>query len=476
MGNVLGVSAGMNPNESDIPSYGATIRSEDPEDQQVMGAQSTATAATRLEINEAVSRGFLDLDGETTGGREDQLQYQEWSAGSEGRPEERNPGVQLNGKAPSSVVPEARSSQMGIPLSEVTMAAPGAAQSAVRGKATPKLATPGASSTGTIGTVGTAASGYVTAVSEGGGGERKMTASDQEPQRPLFSAEQAERLESLAKAAPLLFPEASAPEIPHSVSSGSGDAIQLEVRRQLQQFMSVQSELERRVEMLQSENEKLRRGEFRTGVDHGVRGWLGGIGRGIMGLVQQVPSKAGHPSIMATGAVATVTQVSSNASGPGVPLGIPAQVPGGQQAQVAQVPGGGQQAQVAQVPGGRLHRCPDCRLHRCPEVNRRRLHRCPEVSHCRLHRCPEVNRRRLHRWLEVSHCRLHRCPEVSRRRLHRCPEVSHCRLHRCPEFSRRRLPRCPEVSRLRLPRCPEVNRRRLPRCLEVSRCRLLMCP
>ena len=106
------------------------------------------------------------------------------------------------------------------------------------------------------------------------------------------------RLENLAKAAPLLYPETQnvPPELPRSVSSDSGETIQSEARRQLQQFMNVQADLERRMVLLQQENELLRRGVGTqgAGIDSGVRGWLGGLSRGLMGLVQHVPPKFGH--------------------------------------------------------------------------------------------------------------------------------------------------------------------------------------
>ena len=41
---MLGASQGLNPNDSDMPSYGTLNGAQQHEDQQVMGAQSTSTA------------------------------------------------------------------------------------------------------------------------------------------------------------------------------------------------------------------------------------------------------------------------------------------------------------------------------------------------------------------------------------------------------------------------------------------------
>ena len=70
---MLGASANLNPNDQDLPSYGSF--SQDPvcEDQQVMGAQSTATAAQGSSsapgAMDSQQPGFLDMDGETVVGR-----------------------------------------------------------------------------------------------------------------------------------------------------------------------------------------------------------------------------------------------------------------------------------------------------------------------------------------------------------------------------------------------------------------------
>eukprot|EP00439_Symbiodinium_sp_Y106_P027110 s6069_g3.t1 len=178
-----------------------------------------------------------------------------------------------------------------------------------------------------------------------------MVATDVDSSVPLFTTEQVERLETMAKAAPWIYPETQAlPELPHSVSSGSrGEAIQMEVRRQLQQFLAVQSDLERRVVQLQRENDALRRGEVGNGMDQGVRGWLGGLGRGLMGFVHQSSAKAGAP-ILTASTVTSVTHVNQQPiQGPsGAPPGIltPAliQAQGAHQAKEGQAQGAYQAA------------------------------------------------------------------------------------------------------------------------------------
>ncbi|CAE7531161.1 RE1 [Symbiodinium sp. CCMP2592] len=242
---ISGASAGMNPNREDMPSYGSTGGIQQRDDQQVMGAQSTATAAPESrsgDQNETdVSRGFLDMDGETTAGRVDEDRSEGRTAGVE--PALRNPGALLNGS--SAAMPKAtRHSRLGALLSDVSLAVQGVVKAPPAVRVQDPVERSGPGSVGTEGTVRTSGSGYATAVSEGDGAEQYLRpeAANSGFQAPLFSVEQAERLETMAKAAPLIYPEAQGvPEIPHSVSSGSGDAIQLEVKRQLQQFMAVQA-------------------------------------------------------------------------------------------------------------------------------------------------------------------------------------------------------------------------------------------
>ena len=63
-----GASTSLNPNEYDIPGYGSTTPGPSREDQQVMGAQSTATTARSTMLNgTGASHGVSgpwDMDGE----------------------------------------------------------------------------------------------------------------------------------------------------------------------------------------------------------------------------------------------------------------------------------------------------------------------------------------------------------------------------------------------------------------------------
>ena len=311
-----GASVSLNPNDHDLPGYGSFNQDPVREDQQVMGAQSTATAAQGSslapEAMDSQQPGFLDMDGETVVGRLGEGTDQD--EGAAGMAALRNPEALLNGSRPAVPKAETRTSRVGTILSEVSAAMQGVVKASSGVRVQVQRGNRGASSVGTEGTAGTGGSGYATAVSEAEGNDLPpgAEASGRDSREPLFSAEQAERLETMTKAAPLLYPEAnSTPELPHSVSSGSGEAIQTEVRRQLQQFMNVQVELERRLVLLQRENEALRRGEVGPGMDQGVRGWLGGLGRGLMGFVQQGAAKAGHPPVLTSSTVATMSQVSS---------------------------------------------------------------------------------------------------------------------------------------------------------------------
>ena len=381
---IQGASAELNPNSGDLPNYGTLSGDPVRDDQQVMGAQSIATAVQNIQEpevrGEGPLQGFLDLDGEKRPAPFDQARGRD--DGQEPRAEQRNPEAPLNGVGPRTPSRGVRHSRVGALFSEVTAAVQGVVKAPPVAKIQARPPTEGPGSAGTEGTVRTGASGYVTAVSEAEAADGIGPADvDQDfgGQAPLFSEEQAQRLESMTKAAPLLYQASgSAPELPHSVSSdsGAGEIIQQEVRRQLQQFVNVQTELERRVVLLQRENEELRRG-VGPGMDQGVRGWLGGISRGIMGFVQQVPAKAGHSEAFAASTITTVSHTggahvqpgnvplgvltSAQSPGPGVPHGIltPAlslgnanQVPGAQASQVAgQLPHQGSSADVAQSLG-----------------------------------------------------------------------------------------------------------------------------
>ena len=284
-----GATAELNPNEGDTPGYGSLADGSVRYDQQVMGAQSIATAAQNIQEpevrGEGSLQGFLDMDGETRPAPLDHACDRDDR--QEPRGEQRNPEAPLNGVGPGTPSRGARHSRVGAFFSEMTAAVQGVVKAPPTAKAQVRPPTEGPGSAGTEGTVRTGASGYVTAVSEVEAADGNGSADvDQDfgGQAPLFSEEQAQRLESMTKAAPLLYQASgSAPELPHSVSSdsGAGEIIQQEVRRQLQQFVNVQTELERRVALLQRENEELRRGGVGPGMDQGVRGWLGGISRGI---------------------------------------------------------------------------------------------------------------------------------------------------------------------------------------------------
>ena len=130
----------------------------------------------------------------------------------------------------------------------------------------------------------------------------------------LFSPQQARRLQQMSNEAPLLYAEGARgaqaeeptggvliPPLPHSSSSDSGqaEAIQAEVRKQMQVFMAAQSELQRRVALLTEENQLLRQVAVASelnpegiGPQEGRGGWFSGLRRNIMGFVQQVPGKA----------------------------------------------------------------------------------------------------------------------------------------------------------------------------------------
>ena len=123
----------------------------------------------------------------------------------------------------------------------------------------------------------------------------------------LFSPQQAQRLREMTNEAPLLYAggdrgieKPAVPAIPRSASSGSvqAEAIQAEVRRQMHSYMVAQSELQQRVASLVEENQMLRQVVAGDAVVDGMgpfpgrSGWLSGLWRNIMGLVQQAPGKA----------------------------------------------------------------------------------------------------------------------------------------------------------------------------------------
>ena len=160
---------------------------------------------------------------------------------------------------------------------------------------------------------GSAGTGYHT-VGSGTQGEQSAPEAQVASGGGLFSPQQARRLREMSSEAPLLYAEetpplqqggaaegAQVPPLPHSASSDSGqaEAIQAEVRRQMQVFMAAQSELQRRVAVLSEENHMLRQvaasSEMTSeglGPPEGRSGWFSGLRKNLMGFVQQVPGKA----------------------------------------------------------------------------------------------------------------------------------------------------------------------------------------
>ena len=208
---------GLNPNDHDLPGYGSFNQDPVREDQQVMGAQSTATAAQGSslapEAMDSQQPGFLDMDGETVVGRLGEGTDQD--EGAAGMAALRNPEALLNGSRPAVPKAETRTSRVGTILSEVSAAMQGVVKASSGVRVQVQRGNRGASSVGTEGTAGTGGSGYATAVSEAEGNDLPpgAEASGRDSREPLFSAEQAERLETMTKAAPLLYPEAN-PEAP----------------------------------------------------------------------------------------------------------------------------------------------------------------------------------------------------------------------------------------------------------------------
>ncbi|CAE7465544.1 GIP [Symbiodinium necroappetens] len=107
------------------------------------------------------------------------------------------------------------------------------------------------------GSAGTLGSGYVTAGSDNLRDHPSSSGGQEAAEPGLFSPQQAQRLREMQNEAPLLYageeneprPTSPSPPLPHSASSGSdqADAIQAEVKKQMQTFMRVQTELQQRV-------------------------------------------------------------------------------------------------------------------------------------------------------------------------------------------------------------------------------------
>ena len=288
-----------NPNLEDLPGQtvartDSRVARADEEVQQVMGAQS-AKAKPPPVLNGTMgsygSMGSMMMDGETTGPPLVPESQREGASVDTGRAEQ-GPGVASLRAAAGRVM--------------ATMAAK------VQGAMPPSVKTGSASSflgQDDGGSAGTLGSGYVTAGSENLREDHSSRGGQEAAEPGLFSPQQAQRLREMQSEAPLLYageeneprPTSPSPPLPHSTSSGSdqADAIQAEVKRQMQTFMRVQAELQQRVTVLVEENQVLRQVASSSvsapegqGSQQGKGGWFSGIRKNLMGFVQQVPVKS----------------------------------------------------------------------------------------------------------------------------------------------------------------------------------------
>ena len=287
-----------NPNLSDVPGETTDLisggdRRQD-EVQQVMGAQS-AKAKTPVVLNGTYgSVGPMTMDDEVV----------HTSSGSGIRSEVLGPETGRTGQVSGvSSLRAAAGKVMATVAAKVQEVIPPVSKGA---STTSFLVQEDSGSAGTVG------SGYATAASEP---QREMRPNeDREPEdQSLFSPQQARRFQEMEAEAPLLYagdegtsrPLSPSQQLPHSASSSSdqADAIQSEVRRQMQSYLIVQAELQQRVAVLVEENQMLRQvaissevGTETQGSQTGKGGWFSGIRRNMMGLVHQVPMKsAGVP-------------------------------------------------------------------------------------------------------------------------------------------------------------------------------------
>ena len=287
-----------NPNLGDRPdeTVGGANRGvrQDDDNQQVMSAQSANTSApTTLPT---MLNGTYGSVGPMT--MDDEVRQPAVDPGVQS--EATSSGIGRAGNGPSaSSLRAAAGKVMATMAAKVQEVMPPSGRS---GSAASFLAQ---EDTGSAGTVG---SGYVTAGSEPQREARVVEERDQS-QQGLFSPQQARRLQQMESEAPLLYhgedgsvrPTSLLPQLPHSTSSGSdqAEAIQAEVKRQMQSYLIVQAELQQRVAVLVEENQVLRQvaasneaGSEVQGSQAGKGGWFSGIRRNILGLVQQVPMKA----------------------------------------------------------------------------------------------------------------------------------------------------------------------------------------
>ena len=453
-----------NPNLTDVPSETAHGSRDIPRDevQQVMGAQSAKAKATKAPV---VLNGTYGAVGPMT--LDDEV---------------RQP-LSVPGNRSEAAGSEAGRTGQGSGVSSLRLAA-GRVMATVAAKVQEVIppAGKGGSTTSFLvqednGSAGTVGSGYVTAGSEPRR-ESGLNEDQEQADRNLFSPQQARRLQEMETEAPLLYagyeggtrPVSPSPQLPHSASSSSdqADAIQAEVRKQMQSYLVVQAELQQRVAVLVEENQLLRQvavssevGVEAQGSQAAKGGWFSGIRKNLLGLVHQVPMKsAGVPLAIPEGwalnppptqgpqaATMSTTTPPANQNTSLYGLAPPPVVPASLEAQ-------SQRAAMWQSEGGRARlespfgfRSSQCAKEaRCPRRRRRR----------RQSRCPRRRRRR----------RQSRCPRRRRRRRQsRCPRRRRRsrRVARCPRCRRRHDARCPRRKR-RQSRCPRRRRRHVARC------------
>ena len=313
-----------NPNQHDVPPGETTedvgSRERDSSNQQVMGAQS-AKAKPPIVLNGTYgSVGPMMMDDEV---RASASVLEEQRGGVELRSGGANqgPGVSsLRAAAERVMATVTAKVQEVIPPS---------------GKAGSVSSFLGQEDAGSAGTMG---SGYVTAGSDPVRELRAATAEERDlGERELFSPQQAQRLREMQQEAPLLYagedverrPVSPGVQLPHSASSSSdqAEAIQAEVKRQMQSYLVVQAEMQQRIAVLVEENQVLRQvasssevGVEVQGSQTGRNGWLSGIRRNLMGLVQQVPGKSSSvPLAIPEGWARPPPAQSSIGANPGVP-------------------------------------------------------------------------------------------------------------------------------------------------------------
>eukprot|EP00439_Symbiodinium_sp_Y106_P021739 s1344_g2.t1 len=185
-----------------------------------MGAQSTATTARSTMLNgTGASHGVSgpwDMDGEVVAASAAQVGEAVGEEEAQASTEDQRAEETTGRAGPAQM----KASRVGALLTEVSSAVQGVVKASTAFRPIPKEAARGPGSAGTEGTARTSGSGYVTAISEGDAVDLAGRGGASFPggSGRLFSSEQAMRLENMAKAAPLIYPEAQAvpPELPHS--------------------------------------------------------------------------------------------------------------------------------------------------------------------------------------------------------------------------------------------------------------------